>query len=73
MDISQNPQFCTPEENAAQNTCMPAPCFCEPGPMGPRGEPGPPGCQGERGEPGPQGVTGPEGPQGVTGPMGPRG
>ena len=51
----------------------PPPCFCEPGPMGPRGEPGPQGCPGERGEPGPQGVTGPQGPQGVTGPMGPRG
>ncbi len=53
--------------------CGPPPCFCEPGPMGPRGEPGPQGCPGERGEPGPQGVTGPQGPQGVTGPMGPRG
>lgn len=51
----------------------PTPCFCEPGPMGPRGEPGPPGCPGERGEPGPQGVTGPQGPQGATGPMEPRG
>ena len=30
-----------------------SPCFCEPGPMGPRGEPGPPGSPGERGEPGP--------------------
>lgn len=48
-------------------------CYCEPGPMGPRGEQGPPGCPGERGETGPQGVTGPQGPQGATGPMGPRG
>lgn len=49
------------------------PCYCEPGPMGPRGEPGPPGYPGERGETGPQGVTGPQGPQGATGPMGPKG
>ncbi len=78
LDVSQNPQCFTPTENTAaldtfQETCRPSHCFCEPGPMGPRGEPGPPGCPGERGKTGPQGVTGPQGPQGVTGPMGPRG
>lgn len=61
------------DESRGMGACGPAPCFCEPGPQGPRGEPGPPGCPGERGEPGPQGVTGPQGPQGVTGPMGPQG
>ena len=61
------------DELRIMGACGPPPCFCEPGPMGPRGEPGPQGCPGERGEPGPQGVTGPQGPQGVTGPMGPRG
>lgn len=78
LNISQNsPCFTSTENNTIpdipQNTCTPEPCFCEPGPMGPRGEPGPPGCPGERGKTGPQGVTGPQGPQGVTGPMGPRG
>ncbi len=78
MNISQNSQYSTSAEDTAmpdtsQNTCIPAPCFCEPGPMGPRGEPGPPGCPGEPGKTGPQGVTGPQGPQGVTGPMGPKG
>lgn len=78
LDVFQNPQCFTPTENTAaldtfQETCRSSHCFCEPGPMGPRGEPGPPGCPGERGKTGPQGVTGPQGPQGVTGPMGPRG
>lgn len=62
-----------PDELNFTDTNKPAPYFCEPGPMGPRGVPGPPGCPGDRGETGPQGVTGPQGPQGVTGPMGPKG
>lgn len=78
QNVSQNSQCITPTENTAipdtsPDADVPTPCFCEPGPMGPRGEPGPPGCPGERGATGPQGVTGPQGPQGVTGPMGPRG
>ena len=61
------------KKNGYPNADQSSQNFCEPGPMGPRGEPGPPGCPGERGETGPQGVTGPQGPQGATGPMGPKG
>ncbi|MCI8508490.1 MAG: collagen-like protein [Lachnospiraceae bacterium] len=71
-DTLQNSQI-FPDESSATDANRPTPYFCEPGPMGPRGEPGPPGCPGERGETGPQGVTGPQGPQGATGPMGPKG
>lgn len=71
VDLSENPHNTSMEEQKSYG-CGPY-CYCEPGPMGPRGEQGPPGCPGERGETGPQGVTGPQGPQGATGPMGPRG
>ncbi len=45
LDVFQNPQCFTPTENTAaldtfQETCRSSHCFCEPGPMGPRGEPG---------------------------------
>ena len=56
LDVSQNPQCFTPTENTAaldtfQETCRPSHCFCEPGPMGPRGEPGVRGPAGPPGYP----------------------
>jgi len=56
LDVFQNPQCFTPTENTAaldtfQETCRPSHCFCEPGPMGPRGEPGVRGPAGPPGYP----------------------
>lgn len=56
LDVFQNPQCFTPTENTAaldtfQETCRSSHCFCEPGPMGPRGEPGVRGPVGPPGYP----------------------
>ncbi len=56
LDVFQNPQCFTPTENTAaldtfQETCRSSHCFCEPGPMGPRGEPGVRGPAGPPGYP----------------------
>ena len=56
LDVFQNPQCFTPTENTAaldtfQETCRSSHCFCEPGPMGPRGEPGVRGSAGPPGYP----------------------
>lgn len=56
LDVFQNPQCFTPTENTAaldtfQETCRSSHCFCEPGPMRPRGEPGVRGPAGPPGYP----------------------